>query len=127
MRKRKANEYFHVYVLMSEKAGEMVKVGKANNLSRTRHLARMGYAGRSDWVHIASFPMKSNHDALALESLINAKLSNQGYKIPRMSWTNLMNQRKSYADECFTCSKEHAISVANEMADVVNSHVVDIS
>lgn len=117
---------FHVYVLASEESEGLVKVRKANNLSRTRHLARMGYAGRADWMHVATFPVDSNHNALALESLINAKLSNQGYKVPRMSWVNLINKRKSYADECFTCTKEHAISVANDMAEVLNKHVVDV-
>lgn len=119
---RKANEYFHVYILVSKQEECLLKVGKTNNLKRTRHLARMGYAGRSDWEHVASFPVKTSHDALALESLINAKLTNQGYKLPRVSWRNLVNEKLSYADECFTCSKEHAISVADSMAGVVQDH-----
>lgn len=127
MRKRKANEYFHVYVLVSAKNEDLIKVGKANNLLRAHHLARMGYAGRTDWMHVATFPLDSNHNALALESLINAKLSNQGYKVPRMSWVNLINKRESYADECFSCTKEHAIAVANQMADVIHCHVATVS
>lgn len=123
MTRRKANQYFHVYILVSQSSESVVKVGKANNLSRTRSLARMGYAGRRDWSHIASFPMNSNHGALALESLVIAKLSNQGYKLPRMSWTNLINGKPSYADECFSCSAEHAITVANHMASLIEQHI----
>lgn len=123
MEKKKFNQYFHVYILVSKVGESLVKVGKANNVGRTRALARMGYAGRSDWLHLVSFPMKSNHDAIALESLIIAKLSNHGYKVPRMSWTNLINEKPSYADECFSCSAEHAISVAKEMAQVLEEHV----
>lgn len=103
----------------------MVKVGKSNNRSRTSSLARMGYAGRSDWKHVATFPVRSNHDALALEALIIAKLSNQGYRVPRMAWINLINEKLSYADDCFTCSIEHAIKVAHEMADVFCNHVAE--
>jgi len=123
MKKRKYNEYFHVYVLTSEEPGCLLKVGKANNLSRIPHLVRMKYAGRNDWVHVASFPVASNLDALALEILVHAKLSNQGYKVPRMPWVNRINKRKSYADECFSCSKEHAISVATDMAHIVNNDI----
>ena len=123
MSRRKSNQYFHVYILVSQKAGGLVKVGKANNLSRTRSLARMGYAGRGDWMHVASFPMNSNHEAIALESLMIAKLSNQGHKIPRISWTNRINGKASYADECFSCSSDHAITVAHEMASLVEQHI----
>jgi hypothetical protein len=122
MTKRLANQHFHVYVLASRSRG-MVKVGKANNLRRTISLARMGYAGASDWVHIASFPLFSNHEAIALESMIIARLSNQGYKLPRLQWTNLINSRSSFADECFTCSSEYAISIACQMSAVFHIHV----
>ena len=84
MSRRKSNQYFHVYILISQGSEHLVKVGKANNLSRTRSLARMGYAGRRDWMHVASFPMKSNYAAIALESLVIAKLSSQGHKLSRM-------------------------------------------
>ncbi|WP_304524966.1 GIY-YIG nuclease family protein [Halomonas sp. I5-271120] len=123
MSRRKANQYFHVYILVSEGEENVVKVGKANNLSRTRSLARMGYAGKDDWLHIASFPMNSNHEALALESLVIAKLSNQGHKLPRVSWKNLINGKPSYADECFSCSAEHAIAVASDMATLLEQHL----
>ena len=123
MTKRSANQYFHVYILVSQGSENLVKVGKANNLSRTRSLARMGYAGRDDWSHIASFPMSSNHEALALENLVIAKLANQGHKLSRMSWTNLINGKPSYADECFSCSAEHAITVANDMASLLEQHL----
>jgi hypothetical protein len=122
MKKRLANEYFHVYVLASESGG-MVKVGKANNLSRTVSLGRMGYAGASDWVHLATFPMPSDHEALALESMVIARLCNQGYKLPRLRWTNLINRRPSFADECFICPAEHAICVACQMSEVLNGYV----
>lgn len=121
-RKRLANEHFHVYVLASESRG-MVKVGKANNLNRTVALARMGYADASDWVHMASFPVFSNHEAVALESMVIARLSNQGYKLPRLQWTNLTNRRPSFADECFSCPAEHAISVACQMSETLCLHV----
>lgn len=123
MSKRKSNQYFHVYVLVSQGDKALVKVGKANNLRRTRSLARMGYAGRSDWQHIASFPANSNDDALALESMINARLSNQGHKLSRMSWKNLINGKPSYADECFSCTPEHAILVANNMAYLLEQYI----
>lgn len=123
MSRRKSNQYFHVYVLASQESGNLVKVGKANNLTRTRSLARMGYADRGDWTHIASFPVNSNHEALALESLVIAKLSNQGHKLPRMPWTNRINGKPSYADECFSCSSEHAIAVADEMAVLIAQHI----
>lgn len=67
MSRRKSNQYFHVYILVSQDSDQLVKVGKANNLSRTRSLARMGYAGKGNWMHIASFPMNSNHEARPLE------------------------------------------------------------
>ena len=123
MNRRKSNQYFHVYILVSQESEDLVKVGKANNLSRTRSLARMGYAGRGDWTHIASFPMNSDHEAIALESLVIAKLSNQGHKLPRMSWTNRINGKPSYADECLSCSSSHAITVANEMASLLEQHI----
>ena len=123
MNRRKSNQYFHVYILVSQESEDLIKVGKANNLSRTRSLARMGYAGRGDWTHIASFPMNSDHEAIALESLVIAKLSNQGHKLPRMSWTNRINGKPSYADECFSCSSSHAITVANEMASLLEQHI----
>ena len=123
MSRRKSNQYFHVYILVSQDSEGLVKVGKANNLSRTRSLARMGYAGKIDWIHVASFPMNSNHEAIALESLIIAKLSNQGHKLARMSWKNRINGKNSYADECFSCSSDHAIAVANEMASILDQYI----
>ena len=123
MSRRKSNQYFHVYILISQGSEHLVKVGKANNLSRTRSLARMGYAGRRDWMHVASFPMKSNYAAIALESLVIAKLSSQGHKLSRMSWTNRINGKPSYADEGFSCSSDHAITVANEMAYLLEEHI----
>ena len=123
MKQRKANEYFHVYILASNQHDRLLKIGKTNNLRRTKHLTRMGYAGRCDWTHVASFPVQSSQDALALESMIIAKLTNQGQREPRMPWINLINERLSYADECFTCSVDHAISVALEMSEVVQAHV----
>ena len=122
MAKRLANGHFHVYILASQSIG-MVKVGKANNLRRTISLARMGYAGATDWVHLASFPVSSNQEAIALESMIIARLSNQGYKLPRLQWANLINSRPSFADECFTCPSEHAISIACQMSEVFHIHV----
>jgi hypothetical protein len=122
MNKRLANEHFHVYVLSSDSRG-MVKVGKANNLKRTTSLARMGYAGASDWLHVASFPVSSNHEAIALEGMVIARLSNQGHKLPRLRWTNLTNDRPSFADECFSCTAEHAIAVARMMSEVFHVHV----
>lgn len=123
MNKKKFNHYYHVYILISRSGRNLVKVGKANNLSRVRSLSRMGYAGRNDWQHMASFPTNSNGEAIALESLIGAKLANQGYKLPRISWKNLINGKASYADECFSCSPDHAISVAEEMATLMVKHV----
>lgn len=123
MSKKKANEYFHVYILVSKQQKGLLKVGKTNNLRRTKHLARMGYAGRSDWTHVASFPVQSSQDALALESMVNAKLTNQGQRVPRMPWINLINSKRSYADECFNCSVEHAISVALKMSELVQTHI----
>lgn len=101
----------------------MVKVGKSNNRSRTVSLGRMGYAGASDWVHMATFPVASNHEAYALENMIIARLCNQGHKLPRLKWTNLINSRPSLADECFSCSAQHAIAVAEEMSTVLLKHV----
>ena len=121
-KKRLANEHFHAYVLASKSSG-MVKVGKANNLRRTISLARMGYAGASDWMHLASFPVVSNHEAVALESMIIARLSNQGHKLPRLQWVNLINNRPSFADECFSCPSEHAISIACQMSEAFHVHV----
>ena len=122
MKKRPANEIFHVYVLASESTA-MVKVGKTNNRNRTLALVRMGYAGASDWVHLASFPVASNHEAYALESMVIARLCNRGHKVPRLKWRNLINNRPSLADECFSCSIEHAIAVADEMSSVLHKYV----
>ena len=123
MNTRKNNEFFHVYILVSESDKNLIKIGKANNLNRPRSFSRMGYAGKDDWYQVVSFPMGSDHEAIALESFIIAKLSNQGYKIPRVSWKNLINGKPSYADECFSCSVGHAIEIANEMSGVLQKYL----
>jgi hypothetical protein len=114
--------FYHVYILRSIDRN-MVKVGKANNLFRVKALAGMRYGGASDWQQIVSFPLQSDHAALALEAMINARLSDQGHKIPRFSWVNYLNKRPSFADECFQCDLTHALAVAQEMAAVFDSHV----
>lgn len=122
MNKRPSNEHFHVYVLASESRG-MIKVGKANNVRRTISLAQMGYAGAPDWKHLASFPVASNHEAIALESMIIARLCNEGHKLPRLPWINLINNRPSFADECFSCTADHAISIAYKMSEIFDGFV----
>ncbi|NYT70466.1 GIY-YIG nuclease family protein [Pusillimonas noertemannii] len=120
---RSYNQYFHVYILSTED-GKMIKVGKANNTQRTRHLARMGYAGFKDWVHVATFPMCSDHAATALEAMLISRLASAEYRVPRISWENQLNGRKSYADECFRCDAYRAIQAALELSQVYFEHVV---
>ncbi len=86
MNREKFNRNYHVCVLVSRTGQNLVKVGKANNLSRVRAFSRMGYADRNDWEHMASFPMSSNGEAIAIERLIAAKLANQGHRLSRMAW-----------------------------------------
>lgn len=119
---RAYNQYFHVYILSTE-TGKMIKVGKANNTYRTRHLARMGYAGFTDWIQVATFPMSTNHAAIALESMLISRLADANHQISRMSWTNLQNGRDSYADECFSCGADLAIQAAQELSQVYSEHV----
>lgn len=118
------NEHYHVYILFSPSDKGLVKVGKANNITRVKALVRMCYANRADWRQIASFPVNSDHDALALEAMINAKLSNQGLKIPRTPWINRINGRPSYADECFSCEPDHAVSVAHKLSEALQVHIL---
>jgi hypothetical protein len=100
-----------------------IKVGKTNNLKRTKDLIRMGYGGRDDWEHIATFPTISNHDANALEGLVIAELANKNLRLRRLSWVNLINGKDSYADECFRCSPESAIETAIRMSWVINKYL----
>ena len=113
---------YHVYILFSSTL-QWVKVGKSNNTRRTIDLARMGYAGAEDWAHMASFPVQSDHEAIALESMIISRLSHKDFKIPRQEWINKINGRRSYADECFSCSVDQAISIACHMLTVLIHHV----
>lgn len=118
-----SSQHFHVYILASKSRNNFVKVGKTNNLFRVQGLVDMQYADIADWEQKASFPLTSNHAATALESMINSKLSNQGHKRPRLPWTNKINNRASFADECYSCTCEHAISIANELAEVYQKYV----
>ena len=113
-----AETRFHVYILHS-KATQMIKVGKTRGFARHAALARMGYAGANDWSLCATFVVDSNHEALALESMVIAHLSNRQYKVPRLQWVNLINQRPSFADECFSCTVDIAVEAANAMLEIL--------
>lgn len=117
-----AAKNFHVYILTS-KLRSIVKVGKANSKRRTLALIRMGYADATGWKHVASFPVLSDSEAVALESMIIARLDQKGMKVPRLQWTNLVNGRPSLADECFQCTVDEAIETAEQMLNVLRKHV----
>lgn len=119
----KERKIFHVYVLASA-SERIIKVGKSNNTSRVPALARMCYGGAHDWCQVKMFPVDSNHAAVAIESMIHARLANEGYRRGRFSWINKLNLRESFADECFTCSAEHAIAVGQEMFSIYRTHIV---
>jgi len=78
----------------------------------------MQYASAKDWIQIATFPVDSSHAATAIESMAISRLTNQGFNKGRVQWINPLNNRESWADECFSCEVEHAISVVHEMAGV---------
>ncbi|WP_153042003.1 GIY-YIG nuclease family protein [Xanthomonas floridensis] len=112
----------HVYILASESQG-LVKVGKSNNARRVPHLIEMCYGGAEDWRQVGIFSLASNHAAVAVESMIHARLANQGFRRGRFPWLNRLNNRPSFADECFTCSAEHAISTSEHMVSVYQASV----
>ena len=102
----------------------MVKVGKANNLKRAQKLNDYGYAGVTDWEQKITLPTDSNEAALALESMINAKLTKQGFLRDKIMWDDLLKPgRRVGATECYDCSVEHAINVGIEMAEILEKYV----
>lgn|SRR5690554_2859664 len=122
--KRKYNSYYHVYILCSRNNPNMVKVGKANNLKRAPDLNNYGYAGITDWEQKITLLAHSNESALAIESMIHAKLTNQDYLIPKIMWDDLKKTgRRVGATECYNCHINHAISVGIEMAEVYGKFV----
>jgi hypothetical protein len=122
--KRKYNSYYHVYVLSSRSNQNMVKVGKSNNLKRAPDLNNYGYAGVTDWEQKVTLLTDSNASALALESMINVKLSNEGYLRPKIMWDDLKKPgRRVGATECYNCHVDHAINVGIDMADIYEKYV----
>lgn len=119
---QKAEKKYHVYILASDVRG-LVKIGKSNNAKRVPSLVKMGYGGAEDWRQVITLSVDSNHAALAVEGMIHARLANQGFRCTRFSWVNRLNNRQSFADECFTCSAEHAVAVGEHMLAVYHSSV----
>ncbi|WP_372360518.1 GIY-YIG nuclease family protein [Xanthomonas axonopodis pv. poinsettiicola] len=111
-----------MYVLASQSQA-LVKVGKSNNAKRVPALVAMCYGGADDWLHVRSFAVDSNQAAIAVESMIHARLANQGFRRDRFPWVNRLTTRPSFADECFTCTPEHAIKVGEHMVSVYSSRV----
>jgi hypothetical protein len=102
----------------------MVKVGKSNNLKRAPDLNNYGYAGVTDWEQKVTLLTDSNASALALESMINVKLSNEGYLRPKIMWDDLKKPgRRVGATECYNCHVDHAINVGIDMADIYEKYV----
>lgn len=121
---RKQNQYFHVYILVSESDPHMVKVGKANNLKRPAYFREAGYAGVSDWQQVVTIATDSNEAAFAIESMIKAKLYNEGYLRPKIIWNDLkIPGRRVGATECFNCHIDHAIELGVRMADIYEKHI----
>ena len=122
--KRKHNCYYHVYILCSRSNESMVKVGKSNNLKRAPDLNNYGYAGITDWEQKITLFADSNEAALALESMINAKLANQGYLLPKIMWDDLKKPgRRVGATECYKCHIDHAINIGIAMAQVYEKYI----
>lgn len=122
--KRKYNTYYHVYILCSRSNQNMVKVGKSNNLKRAPDLNNYGYAGVTDWEQKITLLVASNEAAFALESMINVKLSNQGYLRPKIMWDDLKKPGRNVgAKECYKCHIDHAINVGIEMAEIYEKYV----
>lgn len=118
------NEYFHVYILSSEANPHMVKVGRTNNLKRALYFSEAGYAGVTDWQQMVTFLVDSNEAALALESMINAKLTNQGFRRPKIMWDDVtIPGRRAGATECYCCHIDHAVAVGVEMARIYDDFV----
>ena len=102
----------------------MIKVGKSNNLKRVPSFNLMGYAGITDWEQQLTLLVDSNEAALAIESMINAKLSNQGYLRPKIMWDDLNKPgRRVGATECYKCDIEHAINTGIKMAEVYDEFI----
>jgi hypothetical protein len=102
----------------------MVKVGKSNNLKRALKLNDYGYAGVTDWEQKITLLTDSNEAALALESMIHAKLANQGHLLSKIMWDDLLKPgRRVGATECYKCHINHAINVGVEMAEVFEKYV----
>ncbi|WP_145981761.1 hypothetical protein [Vibrio algivorus] len=122
--KRKYNNYYHVYILCSRSDEYMVKVGKSNNLKRAPKLNDYGYAGITDWEQKVTLHVDSNEGALALESMINVKLTKQGYLLPKIMWDDLLKPgRRVGATECYNCHIDYAVKVGVEMAEVYEKYV----
>lgn len=103
---------------------QMVKVGKANNLNRIPYFNEAGYANVTDWEHALTLLVESNEAALALESMINAKLTNQGYKLAKIMWNDLkVPNRRVGATECYNCHIDHAIEAGINMSNIYHSFV----
>lgn len=121
---RKHNTYFHVYILASASDPHMVKVGKANNLKRPAYFRKAGYAGVTDWQQVVTIAADSNEAAFAIESMLKAKLYNQGFLRPKKMWDDLkVTGRRVGATECFNCHFDHAIDVGIEMAEIYEKFV----
>jgi hypothetical protein len=122
--RRKSNEYFHVYILFSKANPSCVKVGKANNLKRVPYFSEAGYAGITDWIKALTLVVNSNHAAFALEAMINSKLNNLGYALPKIFWDDLkVEGRRVGATECYNCQIDKTITIGVEMADVYDKWI----
>jgi len=85
---------YHVYIIESESDQGFIKVGKTNNTSRVKELNKMGYAGKTDYIQKASILAHSDTSALALEGMINSKLSQLGHKLDKIMWFDLVNKKR---------------------------------
>lgn len=102
----------------------MVKIGKSNNLKRALKLNDYGYAGITDWEQKITLLAESNEAALALESMINVKLANQGHLLPKIMWDDRLKPgRRVGATECYKCHIDYAIYVGIEMAKIYEEYV----
>lgn len=120
---------YRVYILSSKSDPEYIKVGKTNNIHRVPHLSRMNYGNKQDWEEIHSLHTTNDVEAYALESMVSAKLTKLGYKLPKVMWNDTWDKKRIEsgkligATELFRAPIDLVLSVAKEAEAIFVSYI----